>query len=63
MVTYDLTPDQIVDWAFNYASYEELELTAKTLYGLYVEERKRKYPEAQKANKKAYMRRKRSGKK
>ena len=62
METYELTPDRVVDWAMHYASYDELQLVAKTLYGLYVEERKHKYPAEQKANKKAFMQRKRQEK-
>lgn len=62
METYELTPDQIIDWAMQHASYEELELVAKTVYGVYVDERKHKYPTEHKANKKAYMQRKRRAK-
>ena len=49
---YDLTAENIVDWANNYASEEDLELTAKAIYSIYVQNRKRKYPEEDKANKK-----------
>lgn len=42
---YDLDPDKILIWATDYASYEELEQTAKALYGVYVIWRKRSYPE------------------
>lgn len=62
MGTYELTPDQIIDWALEYASYEDLKLVAKTVYGVYADERKHKYPTEQKANRKAYMRRKRRAK-
>lgn len=62
METYELTPDQIIDWALEHASYEDLKLVAKTVYGVYADERKHKYPAEQKANKKAYMQRKRKAK-
>lgn len=62
METYDVTSDQVIDWAIQHASYEELERTAKALYGLYVEERKRKYPEQQKTNRRYYKLRKRGKK-
>lgn len=41
---YELDPDQIIKWASDYASYEDLEKTAKALYGIYVIWRKREYP-------------------
>jgi hypothetical protein len=62
METYELTPDHIVDWAMQHASYEELQLVAKTVYGIYVDERKHEHPTEQKANRKAYMQRKRKAK-
>lgn len=40
----DIEQEQIVDWAINYASYEELEGAAKALYSLYVERRKKERP-------------------
>lgn len=61
MDTYDVTSDQVIDWAQHYASFDELELTVKALYALYVQERKRNYPEKQKANKHYYRLRKRGG--
>ena len=50
---YDLTFDEVVAWANNYSTFEELEKTAKALYSIYVQERKSKYPELHKANKQA----------
>lgn len=56
MESYDLDETTIIDWAVNFATFEELERTAKALYGVYVETRKKTAPEAQKrarmANKK-----------
>lgn len=49
---YDLTEDQIIDWAINYAGFEELESVAKALYGIYAQRRKTEYPELHKTNKK-----------
>lgn len=59
MDTYDVTPGSILDWAQQYASYEELEQVAKALYSIYVQERKHNYPEEHKKNRKYYKLRKR----
>lgn len=45
MEAYELDPDKIVKWAIDYASYEELEQTAKTLYQLFASRRKEERPE------------------
>lgn len=54
MQNHDITLDQVIGWAVEYAGYEDLEKAAKALYGLYVERRKREHPEAQKANRVKY---------
>lgn len=41
---FDLEPDKIINWAVKYSSYEDLEVVAKALYGIYVIQRKRKFP-------------------
>lgn len=48
---YDITTEDIIDWAQNYASDEELEQAAKAIYSIYVLNRKEKAPEKHKANK------------
>lgn len=48
---YDLTADEVLEWCNDYASYEDLEHTAKAVYAIYVQERKQKYPEKHQANK------------
>ena len=60
MDTYEITPEQITEWALNYAGFEDLEKAAKSLYAIYSQERKLKYPEVHKANRKAYRKRKRA---
>jgi len=37
----DITKEDIVDWALNYADYGELEETSKALYSIYVQEREK----------------------
>lgn len=44
MDSYDITPEQVIDWAVNYAGYDDLETVAKAIYGHYVERRKRERP-------------------
>jgi hypothetical protein len=56
MSSYEITQDDIVDWANNYASLEELEATAKAVYSIYVQNRKATQPEKHLANKKARKR-------
>lgn len=51
METYEITEDQIIQWALDYAGYEELEKVAKGIYAIYVERRKKEYPENHKKNK------------
>jgi hypothetical protein len=46
MEPYDVSSDNILAWAEEYAGYEELERTAKALYALYVQRRKVEEPEA-----------------
>lgn len=53
MESYELDQDKIITWGIQYASYEELERTAKALYGVYVDRRKKEQPDLHKANKKA----------
>jgi len=62
MDTYEITPEQITEWALQYASFEDLETAAKSLYAIYGQERKRDYPEVHKANRAAYRKRKRANK-
>ena len=45
METYELEPDKIINWAIEYASYEDLEQTAKALYSLYKTRQKAEKPE------------------
>ena len=54
MESYDLEPDKIINWAVEYASYDELESTAKAIYSLYITRRKTEKPDEQKKAKKAY---------
>lgn len=53
----EITPDSITKWAIEYANYEDLEVTAKALYGIYAQQRKELYPNEHrtaKQNKKKY---------
>tara|TARA_B100001250_G_C19659642_1_gene726442 strand:- start:567 stop:794 length:228 start_codon:yes stop_codon:yes gene_type:complete len=45
MEAYELTPEAIVEWANNHASYEELESTAKGIYKIYKAEQKKSHPD------------------
>lgn len=38
MDPYEITKEDVLDWAVNYASYDELENVAKPLYALYKEQ-------------------------
>lgn len=40
----EITPEMIIDWAIQYASYEELEVVSKGLYGIYAQQRKNDHP-------------------
>lgn len=53
MESYELGPDKIINWAVEYADYDDLESTAKSLYSIYVTRRKREFPQLQKAAQKA----------
>lgn len=53
MEDYDLEPDKIINWAVNYANYDELESTAKAIYSVYTMRRKKEQPALHKAAKKA----------
>ena len=53
MEDYELEPDKIINWAVEYASYEELQIVAKAVYGVYNLRRKRENPEEHLAAKKA----------
>ena len=48
METYELEPDKIINWATEYASYEDLEQTAKVLYSLYKTRQKAEKPQVYK---------------
>lgn len=51
METYELDPDKIISWAINYAGYEDLESAAKAIYAVYVERRKKEFPDKQRSAK------------
>ena len=51
MESYDLEPDKIINWAINYAGYEELQDVAKSLYSIYSVRRKKERPNEYKAAK------------
>lgn len=44
MNAYELTKEQIIEWALNYAGHEELEQTAKALYSIYAEDKPKNAP-------------------
>lgn len=48
MQEYELNKHTITRWALDYASYEDLEYTAKALYQLYATRQKEEKPEAHK---------------
>lgn len=48
METYELEPDKIINWATEYASYEDLEQTAKSLYSIFKARQKAEEPESYK---------------
>jgi hypothetical protein len=52
MEGYDLDDGQVIAWAMNYASYEELERVAKAIYGIYVQRRKQERPQSHQENRK-----------
>ena len=41
----ELSKEEILEWALDYASYEELEETAKALYAVYTSRRRVEKPE------------------
>lgn len=41
----ELSKEKILEWALDYASYEELEETAKALYAVYTSRRRTEKPE------------------
>lgn len=45
MESYDITNENITDWAVNYASYDELKSVAKILYAFYKERQLTEEPE------------------
>lgn len=45
MESYELDPETILEWATEYATYEDLETVAKALYGVYAYTRKQLSPE------------------
>lgn len=45
MEAYDLTKEKIVEWAIEYASYEELEEVAKALYSQHKQRQKAERPD------------------
>jgi hypothetical protein len=53
MEEYELEPDKIINWAVNYASYEDLQTVAKAIYGVYNIRRKKENPAEHYAAKKA----------
>lgn len=44
METYELEPDKIINWAIEYANYEDLESVAKGLYSIYKSRQKNERP-------------------
>ena len=62
METYEVTPELILGWANEQASFKELEQVAKALYSIYVQERKQNGIEVRKDSKVWYNRRKRAAK-
>jgi hypothetical protein len=48
METYELDQDKIISWATGFASYKELETTAKALYSVFKSRQKSEVPEAYK---------------
>ena len=46
----DLQPEVIISWAVEFASFEDLEIVAKALYGIYVQRRKNDFPDIHKEN-------------
>ena len=48
--SYELPEDVIIDWASQYASYEELERVAKAVYHIYVTRRMQEHPESHAAS-------------
>lgn len=53
----ELTKEEILEWALDYAGYEELEETAKALYTVYTSRRRTEHPEIEKKAK-AYKKQK-----
>ena len=51
METYELEPDKIINWATEYASYEDLEQVAKSLYSIFKTRQKAEKPESYKGAK------------
>lgn len=51
MDSSELDTDKIIDWAVNYANYDDLEVVSKALYGIYAQWRKNDYPELHRKNK------------
>ena len=49
MEVSEITPDNIIEWANSYASYDELGRTAKAIYSIYKIEQREKYPKMYKA--------------
>jgi hypothetical protein len=49
MADYEITKEDMISWAINYATYDDLEEIAKSLYGLYVQRRKHEHPQAHSA--------------
>ena len=45
MEPYELTKDQIINWAINYAGYEELEEVAKAVYSQHKQRQKAERPD------------------
>lgn len=45
MESYEITKEKIMDWAVNYASYDEIEDLAKPLYAFYKERQLKLYPQ------------------
>lgn len=55
MEAYELEPDKIINWAVEFAGYDELEQVAKSVYSIYKSRQRTEKPHAYK-NAKAYKR-------
>ena len=50
MESYELESNDVIEWAYYYAGYDELEEVAKSIYGIYVDRRKKERPDEHRKN-------------